>query len=336
MGELDHAEKSTGKENTAPVAHTNLLDLQKDNTLRLSKSNLMPAAGEQEGFIPLDAYILMREKVKEDQSYFKTATTFLTRAGRRITGTKDASDEFESAEKSGNQIAMMHLLHEDRKQLQAEDKIANYSATALKMGFLFAGGKVGFAGLAGVNTTDQAKPADPFDKQMTDVALGAAKSIATRYIFGKINDLPINPVTKGFAFGLSDRLLEVGLNRQTFTGADGNIDLLGGAKKTGLSVFGPQALIADAGTGAFSHLALLPINYYTGGKFFANPIASRLTMAGVAGGTEGALKDLNFQQESGRPIDWLQVARSSGEHAAMSTVSALPGAIYKIAKPPGL
>lgn len=333
MGELDHAEKSAGKNDAVPAAQTNLLELQNDNMLRLTKSNLMPAAGEQEGFIPLDVYIMMREKVKEDQSYFKTATTFLTRAGRHLVGSKDASDEFEAAQKDGNQGLMMQLLHEDRKQLQTEDKVANYASAALKMGFLFTGGKVGLAGLAGVSTTDQAKPSDPFDKQMTDVALGAAKSIATRFLFNKINELPINPVTKGFAFGLGDRALEVGLNRQTFTGPDGNIDLLGGAKKTALSVLGPQALIADAGTGGISHLALLPINYYTGGKFFANPIASRLTMAGVAGGTEGALKNLNFQQDSGRPIDWLQVARSSAENAAMSTVSALPGAIYRFRKP---
>ena len=303
MGEMDHAEKNVGKTDGAPAAHTNLLDLHKDNTLQLSKSNLMPAAGEQEGYIPLDAYILMREKVKEDQSYFKTATTFLTRGARRLTGSKDASDDFDAAQKEGNQGVMMQLLHQDRKQLMWEDKVANYSSTALKIGSLFAGGKVGFAGLAGVSISDQAKPADGFDKQMTDVALGAAKSIATRFVFNKINELPINPVTKGFAFGLSDRVLEVGLNRETFTGADGNIDLLGGAKKTGLSVFGPQALIADAGTGAISHGVLLPINYAMKGAFFANPIASRLTMAGVAGGTEGALKNLNFQQESGKPID---------------------------------
>lgn len=333
MGELDRAENHVGKTDGAPAAHTNFLELHKDNMLRLSKSNLMPAAGGQEGFIPLDAYILMREKVKEDQSYFKTATTALTRAGRRLLGAEDASEQFDAAQKAGNQGLMMKLLHEDREQLRHEDKIANYASTALKLGSLFAGGKAGFAGLAGVSISDQAKPADPFGQQMTDVALGAAKSIATRFMFEKINGLPINPVTKGFAFGLTDRFLDVGLNRETFTGADGNIDAWAGAKKTVLSIVGPQALIADAGTGVVSHGALLPINYFMKGAYFANPIASRLTMAGVAGGTEGALKNLNAQQETGKPIDWLQVARSSGEHAAMSTVSALPGAIYRIAKP---
>lgn len=340
MAELDHIEKAADKGDKQAAGQPNLLDLHKDGDIvRLSKSNLMPAATEPEAMIPMAAYLQMRDDQDNHQSYFRTATTLLTRLGRDVVGSQDAVEDFNKARKEGNTAAMLNLFHADREQREFENKFGAVSAGVLKAAFLFGGGKVGLYGLGAMMTTDSARPNDPFPKQLTDVALGAAKTIATRYMFNQINKIeiggsPLNPVSKGWLIGLSNHFIDVGLSSNTYMTPDGQIDLKGGALKTALSTFGPQPLIADAGTGAISHLALLPLNAYMGGKLLSGPLASTLTMAGVSGLTEGSLRDVNHQQRenSDKPIDWLQVAKAGAQTGTINTISVLPGALVAAGK----
>lgn len=325
MPELDHVEKAAAGKDESSAANTNLLDLHKDQEVKLSKSNLLMAS-EHTLAMPLTTYIQKRDEQESKQTYFTAATTYLTRLGRRAVGARDASSEFDEARKSGNQAIMMSLYDEDRSQRKFEHYFGRYTSAALQTGFLFTGGKLGLAGLTTVATTDSAKPADPFPEQAIDATLGAARGIATRFVFNKINELDLNPVTKGWMFGVSDRFIDVGLNRRTYLDEKGGLDLAAGAKKTFLSVAGPQALIADAGTAAVTHAVLLPINAYTKGSYFANALASKLTMAGVSGLTNGSLRELNHQQWRGKePIDWVEVAKKGVEKGAIDTISALPG-----------
>jgi hypothetical protein len=313
------AEKSNDK------VHLNLLDIQQPNQdLKLNKSNLL---GEPESLaIPLNKYLTIRDAQEERQSYLRHGTTFLTRLGRHVVGADDAASRFDVARKDNDPAAMLALERADRAQRHFEHQVGSYSGAALKTALLFTGGKVGWAGLAAVSTADEAKPGDPFQQQMTDAALGAAKGLATRFVFNEINAQSWNPVIKGWTFGMSDRLIDVGLSRRTYLDANGDVDLKAGGLKTLSSVFSAPSLAVDAGTGAAAALALMPINAYTGGKFFSNEVAAKLTFAGVAGLTEGSLEELNKQQDNPKqpPIDWAEVAIKGLQKGAIDTVSALP------------
>lgn len=325
MSELEQAKISNDKAEEKSNL-PNLLDLQ-DRDLKLSKSTLM-VAGEQDFAMPMNNYLIVREQQECNKSYLQTGITFITRMGRTALGMRDASSEFEKAKEDGNHGLMLQLRNEDRQQRRTEHKVGVLTGAGLKTAFLFSGGKVGFGGFAALTTADEAKPADPFPKQAVDAVLGATKGIATRYVFNKINEQSWNPVLKGWSFGMSERFIDSGLTSKNYLNEDGSIDGSSfgkGLLKTGNHVFGPQALMVDAGSLAVSSL-LLPINSYTGGAYFRNALASKLTMAGVAGLTDGSLHELNKQQDRGKEqIDWLEVAKKGGERAVLDTIAAAPG-----------
>lgn len=331
MAGLENTQEKDKTQDGAGKNGPNLLDLHPPSQkLQLTKSNLLLTAGNQESAalvaMPLDTYLVMRQAQENNETYFQNATEFVTRVGRKLVGMDDASSKFEKALKNGDQAAMMALRGDDFEQRKSENKISNYSSAALKIGFLFAGPKIGLAGLTGVYVTDSAKPADQFSTQMTDAALGAAKGLATKFVFDKINAQSWNPILKGWSFGLSDQLIDTGLSRQTYLGPTGELDLKAGGLKTLSSVFSPNALIADAGSLGVSYALLYPLNAYTGGAMFKNALAAKLSFAGVSGLTDGSLTELNKQQDLGqKPVDWLEVAKKGGERGALNVISALPG-----------
>ena len=328
MHELVDAQKSeraATRDNEKQPAQLNLLDLHGMNeSVTLSKSTLLQSSDHMA--MPLNSYMSMRDAQEENQSYLRTGITSLTRMGRHMVGAEDASAKFDEARKDGNYAAMVATAGEDLHQRAFEHRVSSVSSTALKTALLFSGGKVGLAGLAAVAGADEAKPGDPFPEQATDAVLGAAKGLATRFAYNQISELPCNPVIKGWTLGMTDRLLDVGLTRTTYLNANGDVDLKAGGLKTLNSVFGPQALVVDVGTGLASSAVLMPINAYTGGKFFESPVGTKLIIAGVSGLTEGSLTELNKQQDNPKqpPIDWKDVAKKGLESGAISTISALP------------
>lgn len=303
----------------------NFLDLHKD-MVQLNKSDLISTMAANP--IAMNNYLAARDEEASKDSYFKTATTFLTRTGRKALGVADVSSEFEEARANGNQGIMITLYEADKNQRKFEENVGDYSSAALKTGFLFTSGKVGWGGIVAVSASDAARPSDNFGRQLTDTVLGAAKGLANRAIFMKINEQTWNPVVKGWTYGMSDRFLDNALNSKYYVNGEGKVDLDSfkeGALTALHHTIGVQALTTDAATIGISSLVLLPINRYTGGAYFNNPLAQKLTMAGVAGLTEGSLHELNRQQDRLKPIDWLRVAQKGGERAVIDTLSAVPG-----------
>ena len=276
------------------------------------------------GRLPLNEYLIRREEQQKDQTWYGLGVSKLTRFGRQMVGMDDASSKFDQAIKDNDQTAMMALRRQDFKQRRFEDNASHYSSAMLKTGLLFSGGKVGFAGLVGVSTSDAARPSDPFKTQAMDAALGAVKGIATKLVFEQINAQAWDPLAKGMAFGVSDRFIDSGLSTKTYEDRAGDTDLLGGAKKTFWNVMGPESLLTEAGAGLASAAILYPINMYTKGAFFAHPLAAKVAMAGVSGLTSGSLRELNYQQDIGRKTDWLDIAKKGGEKSGLDMLSALP------------
>ncbi len=298
----------------------------------LSTSDLLLASSKQNPaavIMPLNDYLLSREQHDKEQSYYKLSTTFLYRLSRRVIGADDASSKFDQALRNGDSQGMTQWQDADRKQRQLEQNLGTYSAAILKTGLLFCGPKTAYVGLMGISAADQANPSDSIGKQAVDALLGSAKGAASRYTFDKLNSTSLNPATKGWLFGLSDRFLDVGLTSNTYLTRTGDFtpdSLKAGLRRTGESVFGLDALKTDAGTLVVSHAVMLPIGYARGGAFFNNPLYAKATMSGVSGLTNGSLIELNRQQDIGKqfPIDWWEVSKKGLEKAAVNTVSALP------------
>lgn len=273
---------------------------------------------------PLTDYLAQRESQDKDQTWYHVGVSKVTRFGRQLVGMEDASSKFDQALKAGDKTAMMSLRTADDQQRKFEDSATSYSSAMLKTGFLFAGGKVGFAGLVGVTTSDQTRPSDTFNKQLVDAALGAAKGIATQVAFETIRQQAWDPVLKGWTFGMSDRMLDQGLTSSTYENRDGKVDIAHGLQKTLSTVFSPESLLVDGASVGASYALLYPLNSFTKGALFANPLAAKVAMAGVSGLTGGSLKELNYQQDIGRKTDWMDIAKKGGEKSVLDMISALP------------
>jgi len=308
----------------------NLLDLHDGkNQLQLTKSDLLSSSDDLT--MPITNYLAIRDSQEQDTSYLKAGISLATNMGRALVGADNASAKFDEARKDGNTASMLSLEHADRQQREFDHKMGVYAGAALKTALLFTRNGYGLAGLAAVASADEAKPSDDFQKQALDAALGAGKGLAWRFAFNEIASQSWNPIVKGWTLGMSDRLIDVGLTRHTYTNENGDVDqnsLKAGGIKTLASVFSPESLIVDAATGLAAGATLGSIDAYTGGKFLSSIPATRLTMAGVAGLTEGSLRDLNRQQDDPRQLqtDWLKVAKAGLQTAAIDTVSALPNA----------
>lgn len=301
------------------------------NGLKLSTSDSLLSSNKNASAVimPLNDYLSFRDTEDKQQSYYRTATTYLSRLTRHALGAEDASAEFDHALRAGDAQGMMRWQDADRKQRALEQNIGFYSAAVLKTALLFCGPKTAYVGLMGISAADQASPSDSLGKQAVDALLGSAKGAASRFMFDKINATSLNPVTKGWLYGVSDRFIDVGLTSNNYLTKAGELtpdSLKAGLWKTGESVFGPDALKADAGTLLVSHAVMLPIGYARGGAFFSNPLYAKATFAGVSGLSNGALVELNRQQDLGRdlPIDWWEVSKRGLEKAAINTVSSLP------------
>lgn len=326
------SEKTQHEHDAADHEHKpNLLDLHREahesNTQpRLTKSQLI--GNFDNNPIALSTYLEHRDARQNRDTYFHAGAAALTRVGRKALGISDASSAFEEARAAGNQGIMITLQQADREQRAFEEKVGNYGSAALKTGFLFTSGKTGWIGLTAVSASDSARPSDSFGQQLVDTTLGAARGLATRALFMKINEQEWNPMIKGWTYGVGDRFIDNSLNSRYYLNADGKVDLNSfkeGALTALHHTIGAQALATDAATLAVSSL-LIPINNYTGGAYFKNVLAQKLTIAGVSGLSEGSLRELNRQQDRMKGIDWLRVAQKGGERAVLDTVSAVPGA----------
>lgn len=274
--------------------------------------------------MPLTQYLSLRAEEDKDHSYFHVGMSKATRLGRQLLGMQETSSKFDEAIKKGDKDTMQSLYYADMEQRKSENSISKYSSAMLKTGFLFGGGKLGLAGLTTVSSTDEARPADPFQRQLLDATLGAAKGIATRFAFEAIKGQTWDPIAKGWTFGMSDRFIDAGLSATTYENQAGEWDLMKGAQRTFSSVLSPQSLIVDGATVAAPYAVLYPLNNYLGGAIFKHPLGAKITMAAVSGLTSGSLKELNSQQDIGMKIDWMRVAKRGGEKSALDAISALP------------
>lgn len=335
MTELEHrndnAAKSADRANDNDVIGRHLLnEIHSDpQKVTLTKSNLLEGgeAAEPMSLPHLYGYLAARQEVVKDESYFKAATTMVTRGIRAVAGFKNASEQFDIAMRNDDKAAMMRLYHADRKQLEMEDKVSGLASAGLKTAFLFGGGNASMVGLVGVNVSDSAKPSDSFDKQAVDAVLGVSKAIATRLVFSKIKETDWSPVNKGFVLGLSDRFIDTGLTRTNYLDSQGGLDLKAGGLKTLASVFSPEALVVDAATLGASHLLFTPLNAYMGGALFKKELVSRLVMAGTSGTAKGALGELENEKDRGKPADWKEIGKKGLERGAISALWTLPSAI---------
>jgi len=79
-------------------------------------------------------------------------------------------------------------------------------------------GRIGGSGLG-----RRSKTIRRFQKQALDAALVPGKS-SLALCFNEIASQSWNPIVKGWTLGMSDRLIDVGLTRHTYTNENGDVD----------------------------------------------------------------------------------------------------------------
>src|SRR5262250_1568529 len=108
------------------------------------------------------------------------------------------------------------VIKADRENVSWQDEITHYGGGLLKNASLFLGGKIGLAGTFLLFAADQVNPHDNFKTIAFDGLLGATKGALLKAGMQFGAERPISIVGKGMLLGLSSRVIDVGLTRQTY------------------------------------------------------------------------------------------------------------------------
>lgn len=306
------------------------------NTLFDSALTANPSAPAK----PSEALELLRQdiaaqrKQKDGQSYLGHAISAVTSLGRpdTLTPVEKLNDQLNEAIQKGDTEASARLAAEarrlvtaDKQSLNTDQMISHYGAELVKTAGLFIPGKPGYALSGAAYALDQAKPADSLSNQLIDGSLGLTKGIALKGSFDYLGAKDMAIALKGVSLGVSARVLDNALTRQTYTTADGRFDLADGLTKTFDSSFNKGALVSDVVTFGVAHKALGGINGVTGDALKKSPFWSTVATGAVFGVSAGSVQEINRQQ-TGEKFDIQKILTSAALTGITDMIAATPGA----------
>lgn len=240
-------------------------------------------------------------------------------------------EEISMSLKNGTMTATDHLtvkeaIENDRKTLHTQNTISGVASSIAKVAPLFMQGRIGWIGTIAANALEQMNPHDSFRAQLCDGALGGTKGALMKGTFALIpNTVP--SYAKGAILGSSSRLLESGLNRNTYIDSEGKVSLATGLSRTVSAAFSPGAVAVDAATFAISGIAVTGINAVTRQLIPNSPILSAITTSSTMGFSTGASTELFRQRATGETTDVSKIFGSGLLSAFINGVAAIPGGI---------
>ena len=247
---------------------------------------------------------------------------------------KGLSERYSDAIKRGDTAASEQMkqkiedkIKEDMKAVLDKNTVDQLASNFTKTMFLFLNGTVGVAGTIASYSLDQMRPDSSLSEQLIDGTAGAAKGALMRAILTGLGkaDLPI--ALKGLSLGVSSRLLEAGLNPQTYLDKDTNqIDVTKGLSNTFLASVNGKAMVMDALIFSAAYGLTSVINSTAPATIAKSPFLSTVSTAYVFGATGSALNELNRQQESGQ-YDLTQIAWLGARDGAISALAASIGGL---------
>lgn len=289
---------------------------------------------------PSEALELLRQDIaahnnqSEHKSYLGYAVSALTSLGRANTlqPVEQLNDQLSEAVKKGDTATANRLASEakaivdaDKQAMHTDQLVTQYGAGMIKTAGLFLPSKVGYAISGIAYALDQAKPGDSASDQLIDGGLGAIKGLGIKGSFNYLGAKDMGIAMKAVSLGVSSRVLDTALTRQTY--ADGNsYSASAGLARTIDQSFNRTALVSDVITFGLAHGALSGINGITSGALRNSPFWSTVATGGVFGVSGGSVHEINRQQEAGEKFDLQKVLTSAALTGVTDMIAAGPGA----------
>lgn len=287
----------------------------------------MEVAGR--GSARLDAYMKSR-KEEPAESYLQSVIDMVWRKDEESLRALEGVYSYVSDPNRSLPVSMETIsdaIEEDRKAHELQKEISHYGSTFVKTAFLFMGGKVGVGGAMASFALDQAKPSDPWQTQLLDAGLGAAKGCLLKTAFHGIGAETSIPL-RGVALGMATRALDSGLTRQTYLNSTtGEFDLFHGITQAARTTFNGRAALVDGTVFSASAGLLKGIDSFVPGLVARSPLAATMLTGATFGASSGATSELIRQQEAGEQFNLEKVLYRAGVRAAVDAVAAVPGGI---------
>lgn len=286
-----------------------------------------------EALTSLSRQIEVHEKHEKSRSYLGKAADFVFCSDENsLEALKKLQDDIQQAQKQGNAAEVSRLSNEaaklievDRQNLGIQDEISHYAGGLLKAVPIFMRGRLGVGGAVAAYALDQMRPADDFQRQLADAALGGVKGGLLKTTFDVLSARSVGIAAKGVALGGSSRLLELGLSRQTYDAGNGNIHLLTGLTNTVKGTFDRKALASDVVVFGLAHGLLGKANSLSGGVVAKKPFWNTVLTGTTFGLSSGSVHEIMRQQAAGEEFDLGKVVKRSLIQGAVDTVAAVPG-----------
>lgn len=264
--------------------------------------------------------------------YAVSALTSLTR-GNTLKPVEQLNDQLSEAIKKGDTTAAdklaaqaKSLVDADKQAMHTDQLVTQYGSGMIKTAGLFIPSKVGYAISGIAYALDQAKPGDSVSDQLVDGGLGAVKGLGIKGSFQYLGAKDMGIAMKAVSLGVSSRVIDTALSRQTFADGKGGYSLNAGLTRTAEQSFNPTALASDVITFGLAHSALSGINGITSGALRNSPFWSTVATGGVFGVSAGSVHEINRQHEAGEKFDLQKVLTSAALTGVTDMIAAGPGA----------
>lgn len=252
--------------------------------------------------------------------------------GNSLKPVEQLNDQLSEAVRKGD-TATANKLAADAKSLVDADKAAmhmdqlvtQYGSGMIKTAGLFLPNKVGYAVSGLAYAFDQAKPGDSVSDQLVDGSLGAVKGLGIKGSFNYLGAKDMGIALKAVSLGVSSRVLDSALTRQTYADGNGYSASVGLARTIDQS-FNRTALASDVIIFGLAHGATSGINSITGGALRSSPFWSTVTTGGVFGVSAGSVHEINRQQQAGEKFDFQKVLTSAALTGVTDMIASGPGA----------
>ncbi len=290
---------------------------------------------------PSEALELLRQDIAahndqtDHKSYLGSAVSALASLarGNTLKPVEQLNDQLDEAVKKGdtetaNKLAAQakSVVDADKEAMHTDQLVTQYGAGMIKTAGLFIPNKAGYAISAIAYALDQAKPGDSIKDQLIDGGLGVAKGLGIKGSFTYLGAKDMGIAMKAVSLGISSRVLDSALTRQTYADGNGGYSATSGLTKTFDQSFNKTALAADVITFGLAHGALSGINGITSGALRNSPFWSTVATGGVFGVSAGSVQEINRQQQAGEKFDFQKIITSAALTGATDMIAAGPGA----------
>ncbi|HEY9871330.1 MAG TPA: hypothetical protein V6D08_19380, partial [Candidatus Obscuribacterales bacterium] len=304
---------------------------------RVSEQHVASAAAatDAQALEQLRQQIELHEKEDGSRSILKNAlgsvSSVFVKDDVSLSDLKDFYRRQEQNLKDGKAVdsqAIQALVKSDREAVHLQSEILHYGSGFLKTAGLFMRGRVGLAGTVAMYALDQVRPGDSFKEQLADAALGAAKGGLMKGAFHFMGDKPVGIAAKGVGLGVSSRVLELGLTRQTYLDSKtGEFSLSKGLTDTVHGTLNKTALAADVVIFGAAHGMLRGGNRLVGGAIDKSPLATTMLTGTTFGLSAGATGEILRQNAAGEEFDLGKIIKRGLIQGAIDTVAAAPGGL---------